>query len=88
MSDREQWLKQMADSVSAAAQEGSFPDGNCLLEGHGAGAVRITNESADLLAYFEFHRMTAEYYGVTLTAAGRRFRQGPGGNGSNLLRHL
>ncbi len=64
-SDREQWLKNLADSVSAAAQEGSFPDGIAYLKDLEA-KLAAAKESEDLGAYFEFHRMSAEYYGVTL----------------------
>ncbi len=65
MSEREQWLKQLADSVSAAAQEGSFPGGIDYLKSLES-QLAEAKESEDLRAYFEFHRMSAEYYGVTL----------------------
>jgi tetratricopeptide (TPR) repeat protein len=63
--ERAQWIKQLADSVSAAAQEGSFPDGIAYLQGLEA-ELSEKNEAEDLLAYLQFHRMAAEYYGVTL----------------------
>ena len=70
--EREQWLKQLADSVSAAAQEGSFPNGIEYLKDLEK-ELTAKGEAVDLLAYFEFHRMTAEYYGVTLRAPGVDF---------------
>jgi hypothetical protein len=63
--EREQWLKQLADSVSAAAQEGTFPAGVAYLRSLEQ-QLGEKGEDKELLAYFEFHRMTAEYYGVTL----------------------
>ncbi|MDZ4656580.1 MAG: thioredoxin-like domain-containing protein [Bythopirellula sp.] len=71
VSEREQWFKQLADSVSAAAQEGSFPDGIAYLES--LETELAGKESEDLLAYFEFHRMSAKYYGETLRASGVDF---------------
>ncbi|TWU27529.1 TlpA disulfide reductase family protein [Bythopirellula polymerisocia] len=65
-SEREQWLKNLADSVSAAAQEGSFPGGVAYLRKLEE-QLAESEDAKDLLAYFEFHRMAAEYYGITLT---------------------
>lgn len=64
-SERTQWLRQLADMVSAAAQDGSFPQGLNYLK---ALEKKLADEGQpkDLLAYFEFQRMLAEYYGVTL----------------------
>lgn len=64
-SERDNWLKQLADSVSAAAQEGSFPDGIEYLKSLEK-ELLATGDSDEIAAYFEFHRMSAEYYGVTL----------------------
>lgn len=66
--EREQWLKQLADMVSAAVQDGTFPEGVQYLKDREA-KLREQGESDDLLAYFQFHRMLAEYYGKTLAAA-------------------
>ena len=63
--ERAQWLEQLADSVSAASQEGSFPDGVKYLKDL-ENQLASEEGSEDLQAYFEFHRMTAEYYGITL----------------------
>lgn len=64
--ERNQWLKQLADSVSAATQEGSYPGGVAYLRDL-ENQLAQSDDAEDLLAYFEFHRMAAEYYGVTLT---------------------
>ncbi len=66
--EREQWLRQLADMVSAAVQDGSFPDGLDYLKSL-EGKLAKGKQSDDLLAYFEFQRMLAEYYGVTLADA-------------------
>ncbi len=68
-SDKEQWLRQLADMLSAAAQDGSYPQGIEYLkkmEEKLAPRVQVGELSGDLLAYFKFHRMLAEYYGVTM----------------------
>ncbi|QEG36192.1 thioredoxin-like domain-containing protein [Bythopirellula goksoeyrii] len=64
--ERDQWLKQLADSVSAATQEGSYPGGVAYLRDLEK-QLAESEDTQDLQAYFEFHRMAAEYYGVTLT---------------------
>ena len=67
--EREQWLRQLADMVSASAQDGSFPDGIEYLkklEEQLAEQVESKDLSEDVLVYFKFHRMLSEYYGVTL----------------------
>ena len=66
--ERTQWLRQLADMVSAATQDGSFPGGLAYLKSLEAKLAK-DRQSEDLLAYFEFQRMLAEYYGVTLAAA-------------------
>jgi len=68
-SEREQWLRQLADMVSAASQEGTFPDGIDYLHGLEAklaGQVEAGDLSEEVLVYLKFHRMISEYYGVTL----------------------
>jgi len=68
-SEREQWLRQLADMVSAAFQEGSFEGGiDYLKELEGKLAKQVENGglSEDVVVYLKFHRMIAEYYGVTL----------------------
>ncbi len=67
-SERNQWLKQLADMVSAAAQDGSYPQGVAYLKTMER-ELQAAGEPAGIVAYFEFHRMMAEYYGVTLAAA-------------------
>lgn len=64
-SERSQWLRQLADMVSAATQDGSFPGGLNYLK---AVEQKLAKQksSKDLLAYFQFQRMLGEYYGVTL----------------------
>jgi thiol-disulfide isomerase/thioredoxin len=66
--ERIQWYKQLADSVSAATQDGSYPEGVDLLK-EWEGRIAEWEED-DLLAYFQFQRMLAEYYGVTLAQEG------------------
>ena len=63
--ERGQWLRQLADMVSAATQDGSFPTGVAYL---GALEAKMAKEGQpeELLAHFEFQRMLAQYYGVTL----------------------
>lgn len=63
--ERAQWLRQLADMVSAAVQDGSFPQGLDYLKKLEA-QLEKEEKSEDLLAYYEFQRMVAEYYGVTL----------------------
>jgi thiol-disulfide isomerase/thioredoxin len=58
--DRGQWLRQVADSISAAAQSGNYPDGVKRLQ---TLYTRIAAEadSSDLAAYVKFRYLTAEY---------------------------
>ena len=62
--DRQQWVRQLADSVSAAAQSGVYPDGVERLEKL---FTRLDgdSETKDLAAYVKFRYLTAEY-GVSL----------------------
>lgn len=66
--ERSQWLRQLADMVSAGTQDGSFPNGIKYLKKLEAQLAKA-GQSDDLLAYFEFRRMLAKYYGVTLAKA-------------------
>ncbi len=66
--ERGQWLRQLADMVSAATQDGSFPGGLAYMKSFEAKLAK-QEESENVLAYFEFQRMLAEYYGVTLAKA-------------------
>ncbi len=68
-SEKEQWLRQLADMVSASAQDGSYPQGIEYLktiEKKLAPRVAAKELSEDILPYFKFRRMLAEYYGVTM----------------------
>jgi len=67
--ESEQWYRQLADMVSAATQDGSFADGLDYLDNLEQELAK-KKKSDDLLAYIEFQRMLAEYYGVTLAKAG------------------
>ena len=62
--DRDQWLKQLADMVSASTQDGSYPEGVAYLQ---KWEEKLTADGEkELAGYFQFQRMLAEYYGVTL----------------------
>jgi tetratricopeptide (TPR) repeat protein len=63
--ERLQWLRQMADSVSAATQSNSFDDGVAFLTELEAELVK-DGAPGELLAHVEFQRMLAKYYGVVL----------------------
>ncbi len=66
--ERIQWYKQLADSVSAATQDGSYPEGINLLQ---EWESKLADwEEDELATYFQFQRMLAEYYGVTLAEEG------------------
>lgn len=66
--ERVQWYKQLADSVGAATQDGSYPEGVALLQ---EWERKLADwEEDELVAYFQFQRMLAEYYGVTLAEEG------------------
>ena len=66
--ESQQWLKQLADMVSAATQDGSFPGGLAYMKSLEKKLAK-NKEPEEVLAYFEFQRMLAEYYGVTLAKA-------------------
>ena len=58
--DRNLWIRQYTETVSAAVQSGAFPDGvarlTALLD-----KVTATSGAADLIPYVKFRVMTAEY---------------------------
>jgi len=57
--DKAQWLRQMADTISAATQAGHFPDGVAKLK---AWAEKEAAGGADSLGpYFKYRYLTAEY---------------------------
>lgn len=56
--DQEMWLKQLADSVSAASQMGEYPNGAKLL---GQLADAVKGQNANVAAYIEFRRLSADY---------------------------
>ena len=58
--DREQWVRQMADTVSAAAQSGTFDNGVKRLQSL-EGRLGKSKDAEDLVAYVKFRRMSAEY---------------------------
>lgn len=58
--DRNIWIRQYAETVSAAVQSGAFPDGAGRLEALLA-QVKKMPDSADLAAYVKFRQMTAAY---------------------------
>jgi thiol-disulfide isomerase/thioredoxin len=58
--DRGQWLRQMADSISASAQSGSYPEGVQRLQTLYT-RVAAEPDSGDLAAYVKFRYLTAEY---------------------------
>jgi thiol-disulfide isomerase/thioredoxin len=58
--DRALWLRQLADTVGAAAQQGAYPGGVARLKDL---REKLVKSSADdeLIAYIEFRYLTAEY---------------------------
>lgn len=58
--DREQWLRQLADTVSAAVQSGQYPAGVERLKEL---QTRLASDPANapLVAYIQWRQMTAEY---------------------------
>lgn len=58
--EREQWLRQLADMVSAAVQDGGYPDGAERLE-ELAGKLAKAKASKDLQMHIVFRRMQADY---------------------------
>jgi TolA-binding protein/peroxiredoxin len=64
---RDQWLIQLADMIRASVQDGSYPGGIKKLEQIET-ELKQKKGTTDMVAYFQFQRMLAEYYGVTLAA--------------------
>lgn len=64
--DRVLWLRQLADTVSAAVQSGSYPDGAKRLKSLFE-RLQKTEGSEDLAAYVRFRQLTADY-GLSLQA--------------------
>lgn len=58
--DRAMWLRQLADTVSAAAQSGGYPGGGKRLEALFE-KLRKNKDDADLAAYVRFRQMLADY---------------------------
>ena len=60
LEDRQTWVRQFADTVSAAVQTGQYPSGVQRL---GSMIRQLESEKAgdDLIAYVKFRHMTAEY---------------------------
>jgi peroxiredoxin len=58
--DRPQWIRQMADTVSAAVQSGTYPKGTERLK-RVAQSLEKNPADGDLAAYVEFRELTAEY---------------------------
>ena len=69
--DQAQWIQQLADTVSAAAQTGAYPDGVTRLAALHARATKDGND--ELAAYINFRYLTAEY-GVSLQSPSADFR--------------
>jgi len=57
--DKAQWVRQMADSISAAVQAGDFTTGMTRLKKLEASLA--TSEDKELLAYVKFRALTADY---------------------------
>ncbi len=58
--DRKLWLKQLADTISAAAQTGAFPDGIDRLKSLYE-KLSKNPDDAELAAFVEFRYLTADY---------------------------
>jgi thiol-disulfide isomerase/thioredoxin len=56
--EREQWTRQLIDMISAAVQEGSYPDGMARLQKLET-KLKTDKASEDLLTHVEFSRMQA-----------------------------
>ncbi|MFV2068452.1 MAG: redoxin domain-containing protein, partial [Pirellulales bacterium] len=58
--ERQQWIRQLADTASVAVQSGTFPEGVERLK---AVEARLAKDKADhdLLAYVAFRRLSADY---------------------------
>jgi peroxiredoxin len=58
--ERPQWVHQMADTVSAAVQSGTYPKGTERLK-RLVRTLEKNSADADLAAYVEFRQLTADY---------------------------
>jgi peroxiredoxin len=58
--DRAQWIRQMADTMSAAVQSGTYPKGPERMKRF-AQSLEKNRADSDLAAYVEFRQMTADY---------------------------
>jgi thiol-disulfide isomerase/thioredoxin len=65
--DRTQWVRQLADMISAAVQGGSFPDGGARLKALFED-LQKKEADKDLAAYVRFRQLTAEY-GLSLQSS-------------------
>lgn len=68
--DRAAWIRQLADSVSAAVQSGGYPKGAKRLESLWERLAK--EEDAALAAYVRFRQLTADY-GLAVQAKGTDF---------------
>jgi thiol-disulfide isomerase/thioredoxin len=68
--DRAQWIRQLADTVSAAAQSGNYPEGVERLKT--LSAKLETDNSDDLAAYVKYRALMADY-GASLQASNADF---------------
>ncbi|MBX3423452.1 MAG: redoxin domain-containing protein [Pirellulaceae bacterium] len=71
--DRAIWIEQMADTVSAAAQIGEYPDGTNRLRKFSA-KLKENGADASSLAYVEFRRITAEH-NLDMQQPGAKFEE-------------
>ena len=60
LEDRKNWVRQFADTVSAAVQSGDYPGGIQRLESMMTNLAK-DRDAAALVPYVKFHHMTAEY---------------------------
>jgi thiol-disulfide isomerase/thioredoxin len=58
--DREQWMRQMIDSITSAVQLGAFPEGLDRLKTL-EGELRNAPEKSPLVAYIAYRRLLADY---------------------------
>lgn len=58
--DKAQWIRQLADTLLAAVQMGTFPEGVDRLKKLGESLEK--NTDSDLVSYVQFRVMTAEFY--------------------------
>ena len=68
------WLRQLADTLSAGTQSGSFPGGLTRLKALYE-QVQKNPPDAELAAFIQYRYMTAEYGENVRTAAGGNFQQ-------------